>query len=245
LLTKSATDSGQTARIVCRARATPNVTFTWSRESSVITNVATTTTLSPDHRNQHFSSTSKPTRSRTRSSTMSSIDAQQARQQAEFQAKYEIEPTVQLDLVTYQSVLLVSAVSSADFGHYECVARNELGFDAITITLNRTSAPDAPLALRVINITQTAVTLRWIPGFDGGIGQSFRIRYKNVKDDASFTYRDVFPVDVTAMSVANLMPDSEYTFAIMAWNELGQSQFTSDIVKAKTLKGEYQVFQLT
>jgi Fibronectin type III domain len=120
-----------------------------------------------------------------------------------------------------------------------------LGFDAITITLNHTSAPDAPLALRVINITQTAVTLRWIPGFDGGIGQSFRIRYKNVKDDASFTYRDVFPVDVTAMSVTNLMPDSEYTFAIMAWNELGQSQFTSDIVKAKTLKGEYQVFQLT
>ena len=152
--------------------------------------------------------------------------------------KYLVEATQQLDLVTYQSVLTITDVQSTDYGAYECLARNELGFDAITIQLNRTSKPDPPLALRVINITSDSVQLRWIPGFDGGLGQEFRVRYRpTASSDPSYSYRDVFPSNSTQILISGLNEDTEYIFGVQAINEKGQSDFTADIVKAQTLKG--------
>ena len=152
--------------------------------------------------------------------------------------KYVVEATQQLDLVTYQSVLVITGVQSADYGPYECLARNELGFDAITVQLNRTSKPDPPLALRAINITAASVHVRWIPGFDGGLGQEFRVRYRpTASADPSFSYRDVYPTNSTQIIITGLNEDTEYVFAVQAINEKGQSDYTTDIVKAQTLKG--------
>jgi len=152
--------------------------------------------------------------------------------------KYTIEPTNQLDLVTYQSVLIISGVTTSDYGSYECVARNELGFDAITIQLNRTSKPDSPLALRVINITASSVTLRWIPGLDGSLAQEFRVQFKSTTSvDHSTSYRDVCPSNSTQTTISGLNDNVEYIFSVMASNEKGHSEYTQDIVKATTLKG--------
>ena len=46
-----------------------------------------------------------------------------------------------LDPVTYTSVLLISDVSSSDYGSYECGARNDLGFSTTSVKLDITSAP--------------------------------------------------------------------------------------------------------
>lgn len=123
------------------------------------------------------------------------------------------------------------------------MARNELGFGHVTINLNRTSQPDAPLALRVINVTSGSVTLKWVPGFDGGLGQAFRIRYKATRDEA-YSYRDVHPSNVTQYSIGALAPDSEHIFNVMSYNSMGQSDYTADIVKAVTLKGTLSTFFL-
>lgn len=153
-------------------------------------------------------------------------------------AKYVVEATTQLDLVTYQSVLVITGVQSSDYGSYECLARNDMGFDAITVQLNRTSRPDPPLALRVLNITAASVHIRWIPGFDGGLDQSFRVRYRpTASADPSYSYRDVYPTNSTQMVINGLNEDTEYVFAVQAINEKGQSDYTADLVKATTLKG--------
>jgi hypothetical protein len=73
----------------------------------------------------------------------------------------------QVDFVTYESLLLVKNVRLSDYGGYECVVRNEMGFATTTVRLDVTSAPDAPLALNVLNVTHDSVMVGWVPGFDG------------------------------------------------------------------------------
>lgn len=195
--------------MLCRARGAPNVTFSWFREGSII---------------------------KSKSPAQCSVE--------EFRAqKYWIKETVQLDLITFQSVLLINKVSSSDYGLYKCVARNILGFDAASVNFSHPLKPDPPLALRIINVTHHSVTLKWIPGFDGGLVQSFRIRFKPA-DPATdskqpFIYSDVFPPNTTMFQIGPLSPSTVYTFSIMAYNPLGESDFTTDIVKAETLEGEY------
>ncbi|XP_074593436.1 nephrin-like isoform X2 [Brevipalpus obovatus] len=240
ILSKSASDHGSIGRLICRAQGAPNVTFQWMREGSIL-------------------STDNPLMG----------------------TKYRLESTVKLDLITYQSILYINSVSSSDYGSYDCVARNELGLETRSIEFNRTSKPDTPLALRVVNRTSSWITLKWIPGFDGGLQQSFRIRYQKydgvVDDDSStisfpssssgvddfesssssssssssmpvtsftaaavshypYMYTDVYPKNSTQFIVKGLQDDQEYIFSIMAYNELGNSAFTDDLIKAKTLK---------
>ena len=156
-----------------------------------------------------------------------------------------MEDTKQLDLITYQSELVVNDISSADYGSYDCVARNSLGFDALAIVLNRTSRPDSPRSLRLVNVTSGSVTFRWVAGFDGGIGQTFRIRYRavdGIERDPSYMYRDVYPTNATMATVGSLRDNTEYVFGVMASNAKGDSDFTADPVKVSTLKGTSRRF---
>lgn len=92
-------------------------------------------------------------------------------------SKYYLE-TKQIDSLTYESVLLIERVAPADYGTYECVARNDLGFTKEIVRLDVTSPPDAPRNLSLLNVTHDSVTLVWMAGFDGGMKASYRIRYR-------------------------------------------------------------------
>lgn len=167
--------------------------------------------------------------------------------------KYSIEKTKKLDLITYESVLIINDVTGNDYGPYECIARNDLGFDAMAIALNRTSRPDSPRSLRVVNVTSGSVTLRWLPGFDGGLRQTFRIRYRPIdslsmindgeeifdSNNIAYMYRDVYPTNATTIIVGGLRDNTQYIFNVMAINEKGDSDYSADIVKASTLKGMF------
>ena len=78
---------------------------------------------------------------------------------------------MQVDLVTWQSVLEVQDVQLSDYTVYECVAHNELGSQRQQIELGRPGAPDPPLGLRVVNVSHDSATLSWQPGFNGGLQQ--------------------------------------------------------------------------
>lgn len=139
----------------------------------------------------------------------------------------------QIDALTSESTLIITHVSSSDYGSYECVARNELGFATNSPTLEVTSAPDTPNLLQVANVTHESVSLIWTPGFDGGMKASYRIRYREI-DEMAYKYEDVVPSNVTEYTVNGLEISTAYVFSIMASNKLGNSKFMPDIVSAKT-----------
>ncbi|XP_060520055.1 nephrin isoform X3 [Cylas formicarius] len=139
----------------------------------------------------------------------------------------------QIDQLMSESVLYISHVTSADYGNYECLARNELGFSTISPRLEVTSAPDPPSSLVVANVSHDSVTLSWTPGFDGGMTPSYRLRYRQVDEDG-YKYDDVLPHNVTTYVIKGLESNSKYVFSIMASNKLGNSKYLPDLLSAKT-----------
>ncbi|XP_023332616.1 nephrin isoform X4 [Eurytemora carolleeae] len=139
------------------------------------------------------------------------------------------------DPLTWESSLYIEDVGSTDYGKYKCVATNVLGSDEHTIQLNIKSHPDPPEDLQALGVTYKSVTLTWQPGFDGGFKQRYRLRMRKEGSEHFFTV-DV-KEDVTTFEVGDLQPNSEYSFTIMAHNKIGESNYTSSPVKAKTARG--------
>ncbi|XP_022238998.1 nephrin-like [Limulus polyphemus] len=188
-LLKSASENGETAKIICQAEGAPNITFTWSHEGTTVSN-----DVKPE--------------------------------------KYDTE-TSMLGLTTWEGVIYVKDVISLDYGLYECVAKNELGFDSVKINLDTIGHPDSPAAVKILNVTHNSATLSWIPGFDGGRSQAYRIRYKET-DYPEYQYADVYPRNATVFTVSGLAIGVEYIFSLQAYNDLGFSEYTTEILKART-----------
>lgn len=131
-------------------------------------------------------------------------------------------------------------MTSSDYGNYECVARNELGFSTISPRLEVTSSPDTPTLLTVLNVTHDSATLGWTPGFDGGMKSTYRIRYRQVNEEG-YKYEDVVPHNVTIFTIRDLEVNTQYIFSIMAMNKLGNSKYIPDLLAART-SSEYFFF---
>ncbi|CAL1298727.1 unnamed protein product [Larinioides sclopetarius] len=141
---------------------------------------------------------------------------------------------VKLDHLTWQGILTINDVSAKDFGDYICVARNEIGFETIKVSLLPDSTPDPPKIVRILNTSKDGLLLTWVPGFDGGHNQTHRIRYKSTLDPA-YSYIDVHPPATNSIWISGLKPGLEYEVAMKSINEKGPSPFTTEIVKAMTL----------
>lgn len=255
---KSASDQGSVGRLSCRAQAAPNVEFTWLKNDVVISKrsslskadtlnsidlfngallsnqisatSASDLAYSADHHNQLGANTINQL-----SATSNSRMPKQ---------KFVVLPIRRIGLITMESVLLISDVSPADYGLYRCRAENELGKSSADVYFSRPVPPDTPLALRAINASSVSITLKWIPGFDGGLPQQYRLRFKKTdssggyKSAAGYNYLDINASELREWTITGLKPGNEYLFAIQSFNDLGESEFTKDIVRERTLDGK-------
>ncbi|XP_044291197.1 nephrin [Varanus komodoensis] len=125
----------------------------------------------------------------------------------------------------HTSTLTIANVSAVlDYATFTCTARNELGVDTLDIQLLSTSRPDSPTGLKVVDVSHNWLALEWTPGFDGGLQQSFRVRY-HWPGAPSFLYVDVFPPQSTAFTLTGLYPNTLYNVSVNARNGLGESDF--------------------
>ena len=229
---KSASDSGSVGRLVCRVSAAPDVHFSWSKdeqllasESSVGFSHAIPTAV------EHLTSNGVQ---------ISDLSVGSSSAASAMGEKYVLPGIRQIGLYTYESTLLIHEVNPLDYGLYGCRAHNALGSAAGEIQFGKPGRPDRPLALRAVNRTAVSVSLHWIAGFDGGLSQRFRLRFKPTSGSylkASFNFLDVDSSKTRGFTVTGLRPGTEYTFAIQAINALGESEYTSDLVKESTLDG--------
>ncbi|XP_016957416.1 nephrin isoform X2 [Drosophila biarmipes] len=156
--------------------------------------------------------------------------------------KYEVEER-KIDSLTYESTLIVDKVAPADYGAYECVARNDLGEAVETVRLEITSQPDPPISLTILNVTHDTVTVTWTPGFDGGLKASYRVRYRMV-DREQYKYIDGLP-NSHKLTIGGLRMNTLYLFSVMSYNELGQSSYLPDLARAETKGLELMPAELT
>lgn len=156
-------------------------------------------------------------------------------------SKYTSEFKI-VDSLTYESILIISRVAPADYGDYECTSKNDLGQSNETINLKVTSPPDPPLELNILNVTHDSVTVGWIPGFDGGMRATYRIRYREANTE-HYKYEDAIP-NTNKLTIAGLKMNTLYLFSIQAINQLGVSPYLPDTRRAQTL-GKCFFFLLT
>ncbi|XP_050785757.1 nephrin [Gopherus flavomarginatus] len=123
----------------------------------------------------------------------------------------------------HSSTLTISNVSAMhDYATFTCRASNALGTDKLDIQLLSTSPPDPPTGLKVVSVTHNSATLEWIPGFDGGLPQRFRIRYRWPGTPGAL-YMDVFPAQTPTFTLTGLSPATPYSIGVSAYNTLGES----------------------
>ncbi|XP_072048822.1 nephrin-like [Amphiura filiformis] len=134
----------------------------------------------------------------------------------------------------YESRLIISHVNeNFDYGMYECKAHNALGEGLFIVQLEKTSAPDAPSEPTVVRKTHDSITLSWKAGFDGGLDQTFTVRFSR-KDSVQYQYVDVNPPNATIFTITNLSPGTEYEVTVRGKNILGPGPFYAGIINAVT-----------
>ncbi|XP_072011225.1 nephrin isoform X2 [Engystomops pustulosus] len=129
------------------------------------------------------------------------------------------------ELWIHRSTLIIANVSAVhDYAIFTCTATNALGVDSFSIQLVSTSRPDPPTDLKILSFTHNSVTLGWKEGFDGGVEQQFRVRYRMTGAD-SYMYVDVFPPRSTVFTIVGLRGSTVYNFSVNAVNKLGDSDY--------------------
>ncbi|XP_030606288.1 nephrin [Archocentrus centrarchus] len=140
--------------------------------------------------------------------------------------RYE-EVTVREGTFHTSTVRVVNVSALLDYAVFSCTARNSLGEDKLDIQLVSTNHPDPPSSFRQVSVGHDSVTLEWIPGFNGGLQQRFRIRYR-WDQSVSFLYVDVFPPSATTFTVTGLQPVTTYNFSVNALNAIGESGYADN-----------------
>ncbi|XP_040278130.1 nephrin isoform X1 [Bufo bufo] len=129
------------------------------------------------------------------------------------------------ELWIHKSTLIIANVSAVhDYAIFTCTATNALGVDSFSIQLVSTSRPDPPSDLKILSVTHNSVTLGWKEGFDGGVEQQFRVRYR-MSGVESYMYVDVFPPRSTVFTIVGLKGSTVYNFSVNAVNHLGDSNY--------------------
>ncbi|TNN02447.1 hypothetical protein fugu_009934, partial [Takifugu bimaculatus] len=83
------------------------------------------------------------------------------------------------------------------------------------------------LSAMAVDFTYNSVTLEWIPGFNGGLQQRFRIRYR-WDHSPGFLYADVIPPGAASFTVTGLQPATTYNFSVNALNTVGESAYADE-----------------
>uniref|UniRef100_A0AC34Q8P4 Nephrin n=1 Tax=Panagrolaimus sp. JU765 TaxID=591449 RepID=A0AC34Q8P4_9BILA len=140
---------------------------------------------------------------------------------------------MQLDYTNFESTLWIMDLNEMDYSRrIRCRASNQLGHDAIYITVSTPSAPDVPTQLEVLKVTNTTVTIGWMPGFDGGADQVFelRLRATGTTEMRSLNYSKPQAV------ISDLEPQKIYHVQIRAVNEHHRaSEFSLPAIEIRTL----------
>ncbi|GLH07354.1 Down syndrome cell adhesion molecule-like protein Dscam2 [Gryllus bimaculatus] len=164
---------------------------------------------------------------------------------------YEINTTSEGHDI-YTSVLKIANLQDVDYGDYYCRVSNSLDSIKPAIRLQRKGPPERPLSISTPAIGPNFVTVKWEPGFDGGLQNTkFFVSYKQLtnfaggksSEDCSSAnlgrrnngdeWQEFECLRNNPCNVSGLEQHQSYVFKVKAFNSKGHSNY-SDEIKATT-----------
>ncbi|KAH3813784.1 hypothetical protein DPMN_142252 [Dreissena polymorpha] len=134
---------------------------------------------------------------------------------------------IRLSNDSLQTNLSISQLQIDDFTNYSVRVNNQVGSTEQTFVIRATEQPSVPQQLLVVDamVTESSVTVKWTPGFNGGEDQWFVIGYKKAADEF-WTYINVSST-VTQLSIGDLVAGTKYEVKMYAENIIGKSDETT------------------
>nr|XP_053631043.1 nephrin-like [Cherax quadricarinatus] len=127
-------------------------------------------------------------------------------------------------IVGTESVVNYTPVTELDYGTLLCWAKNDIGTQIHPCVFQIVAAgkPDPPHNCRAYDVTISSLQVSCLPGYDGGLGQTFILKVLEANGD----YKEVVEVsrDSASFSVANLRPATTYRLLVTATNAKGESR---------------------
>ncbi|XP_054261719.1 hemicentin-1 isoform X2 [Macrosteles quadrilineatus] len=156
---------------------------------------------------------------------------------------YEINTTVnQSGGDIFTSVLQISNIQGSDYGDYSCKVHNAIGKVTTTIRLQPKGPPEKPEALVATAVGHNYVTLKYTPGFDGGVRDTkYFVSYRRTSEagdedcvamrrtGAPDSWHEVDCQRSNPCNVTNLDQHQRYIFKMKAYNPKGHSNYSDEI----------------
>ncbi|XP_046363410.2 neuroglian-like isoform X3 [Haliotis rufescens] len=127
--------------------------------------------------------------------------------------------------------LTISGTIVRDSGTYTCIATNGLDQSTASAMLTVKDRPDAPVNTRIESCEQGNATIRWTPGsYNNAPVQYFIVQYNTTFNPDQWIYAMKVESQKTSANIT-LSPYSNYTFRVLAYNKIGESDPSFPTVK--------------
>ncbi|XP_046562214.1 neuroglian-like isoform X5 [Haliotis rubra] len=127
--------------------------------------------------------------------------------------------------------LTISGTIVRDSGTYTCIATNGLDQSFASAMLTVKDRPDAPVNTRIETCEQGNATIRWTPGsYNNAPVQYFIVQYNTTFSPDQWIYALKVASQKTSANIT-LSPYANYTFRVLAYNKIGESDPSFPTVK--------------
>lgn len=118
----------------------------------------------------------------------------------------------------------IENINETDRGMYECVATNEAASITADTELLIENVPPRPPYNLTSNSSDTAITLKWQPGFVRPYLE-YTVWYRNAQVAEWRTFK-LLPNSRLEATISNLDPGNEYEFMVLSQDRYGDGMFS-------------------
>ncbi|XP_038669258.1 immunoglobulin superfamily DCC subclass member 4 isoform X2 [Scyliorhinus canicula] len=130
--------------------------------------------------------------------------------------------------------LVINQIGLEDAAYYQCIAENRLGMACTTAKLAvtvREGLPSAPKRVSATPLTSTAVLVSWErPEHNSEQIIGFSLHYQKAVGTNNVEYQFAVNNDTTELQVKDLQPNTNYTFYVVAYSQLGASRTSHSMI---------------
>ncbi|XP_078097449.1 immunoglobulin superfamily DCC subclass member 4 isoform X2 [Mustelus asterias] len=130
--------------------------------------------------------------------------------------------------------LVINQIGLEDAAYYQCIAENRIGMACTTAKLAvtvREGLPSAPKSVSATPLTSAAVLVSWErPEHNSEQIIGFSLHYQKAVGTNNVEYQFAVNNDTTELQVKDLQPNTNYTFYVVAYSQLGASRTSHSVI---------------